>query len=514
MNVPLELPAPAPLQVTPGNQQLTLAWDPRAQEQHYSSYRILRSTDNGTTWAVRSSSAILNAENADAPGSLSYFLDSIAQNNQNYLYRLQGRSPLGIWGTASVAVAGSGRDPQQALNPTIGEITEEVTGQLKITWTVPEAHEEQIEGFVILRSREIQGPYSVISNDTLDANTRDFTDAQALSSAYYLVYAVGPQGSIFESYPKLGQINDITPPAIPTGLTGKADAYGNVQFNWNANTEPDLQGYRILISNSPDAAFIEISGDPSTRNNFEYQVDLSTGTRAIYVKVQATDHHENDSELSETLKIVLPDVTPPSTPLLIRADPSELGVKVEWNPSLSRDIAKHVVQRKALVEPNWEDLQTLEGTITGTQSLEDTSLVGYSDWEYRIMAFDSTGLFSNSKVLKVRPLAVKRAAVTIQKIETAIVDNVPALKLLWSYPADPNVHDFLIYRSKGEYDFIPFKTINLDKIIPVSSDASGNSIYTWKDTDIDRGVRYRYRIIARYLNGDTSPLSLVVEKSL
>lgn len=514
MNIPLELPTPAAPQVSAGDQQLVLSWDTRAQEQHYSSYRILRSSDNGTTWTIRNNAAILGAENNAAPASLSYFADSVAQNNQNYLYRLQGRSALGIWGPASASMAGVGKDPKKAINPSVSGVTEETPGQLKVQWTLPESNEALVQGFQVLRSRTVQGPYLPISADTLASSTRDFIDSQAPSSAYYMVQAIDQQGEVFESLPQLGQISDTTPPAAPTGLQGKADAYGRVNFSWTANTEADLQGYRILTSNYPNGAFIEISANPSLLNKYEYQVDLSTGAKAIYFKVQASDHHENTSEPSAVLAVALPDVSPPAIPLLIRADPTKLGVRVEWNPSESEDIAKHVVQRKALAEAKWEDLQTLEGALNGPQSLEDTTLAGYSDWEYRIMAFDSTGLFSNSKVLKVRPLTVKRAAVSIQKIETALVDNVPALKLLWTYPADPNVHDFLIYRSKGENDFIAFKTINLNQTPPLSTDAAGNAIYTWKDTDIDRGVRYRYRIIARYLNGDTSPWSSIIEKSL
>jgi len=65
-------------------------------------------------------------------------------------------------------------------------------------------------------------------------------------------------------------------------------------FEWNANTEPDLKGYYIYYSRNGGEFKREFTGKDTT-----FQVDLWSGQYRIYL--EAVDYSGNVSEPSDTL---------------------------------------------------------------------------------------------------------------------------------------------------------------------------------------------------------------------
>jgi hypothetical protein len=85
---------------------------------------------------------------------------------------------------------------------------------------------------------------------------------------------------------------DTTPPAPPTGL-GATAGNASVALAWNANTEPDLAGYRVYRSTSSGGGYSDIGGGLISGTSFD-DTGLTNGTTYYYV-VRAQDTSGNVS---------------------------------------------------------------------------------------------------------------------------------------------------------------------------------------------------------------------------
>ena len=86
---------------------------------------------------------------------------------------------------------------------------------------------------------------------------------------------------------------DNEPPAVPRGLTS-ITGDGEVLLTWYENTEPDLAGYRVYQSLSPEGPYYLIG-----ETNLDYFLDygLLNGQTYFYA-ITAYDENNNESELS------------------------------------------------------------------------------------------------------------------------------------------------------------------------------------------------------------------------
>ena len=115
---------------------------------------------------------------------------------------------------------------------------------------------------------------------------------------------------------------DTTPPAAPTGLkstvTRAREGYGQVRVTWNANTEPDLAGYRV----SRDGADLVSDLVPPPAWDDGERIE----GRYVY-SVVAVDKAGNVSP--PTKLPVLVDLTPPTVAFLAPASGASVTGSVE-----------------------------------------------------------------------------------------------------------------------------------------------------------------------------------------
>lgn len=82
-----------------------------------------------------------------------------------------------------------------------------------------------------------------------------------------------------------------------------------IQVSWNANTEPDLAGYKVYMGTAPGQY-----STPVTVTTPSYTFQGATDKTTYYVAVSAFDTSGNESALSDEVSIYVPDVTPPAKP--------------------------------------------------------------------------------------------------------------------------------------------------------------------------------------------------------
>jgi fibronectin type 3 domain-containing protein len=93
------------------------------------------------------------------------------------------------------------------------------------------------------------------------------------------------------------ETDDVTAPAKPQSLTA-VSGNTSISLSWSANTESDLDGYRIYRSESPDSGFSVIGSQALKliKGSIEYtDTSLSNGKRYYYV-ITSVDIYGNESE--------------------------------------------------------------------------------------------------------------------------------------------------------------------------------------------------------------------------
>ena len=83
---------------------------------------------------------------------------------------------------------------------------------------------------------------------------------------------------------------------------------GSITLTWQANPEPDIDGYAVYVSDVVDGeyGFIGITGAT------DYAVSLGEGDH--YFKLKAVDQCGNKSVFSDPSEVVRIDTTPPGKP--------------------------------------------------------------------------------------------------------------------------------------------------------------------------------------------------------
>lgn len=100
----------------------------------------------------------------------------------------------------------------------------------------------------------------------------------------------------------------------PLVIAQEAINYNPYGIQWNANTEPDMWGYRVYKSDAPNG---QVKGEeyaiitiPFGVENYIFPAEMEDGTG--YWRITAVDQAKNESDFSiEELKLVF-DHTPPS----------------------------------------------------------------------------------------------------------------------------------------------------------------------------------------------------------
>ena len=272
---------------------------------------------------------------------------------------------------------------------------------------------------------------------------------------------------------------DTIAPQMPAGLKGKVDSNGIVKLTWDSNPEADVAGYFIYRANSDKHVFTNILVKPVNAISYSDTISMKTLTEKIYYKITAVDYYGHVSEFSKMLVLERPDRIAPTPPSITTYSLDERKLTIDWKPSRSKDVVKHVVYKKMEKEP-FKIYQTFTGPI---KSIIDTSLRYGQLYEYKIIAVDDAGLSSvETSRLNVTPVN-KNLPGAVQLIRCEI-DAQGQLSLEWSDKTTTG-HQYIIYSSvqggKMEvFDRISNKT-TYSKKLPVVNDY----VFAVKSVDVN-----------------------------
>lgn len=434
----------------------------------------------------------LTMKNQSLPSEFASFADTLAAPTKDYTYRVYGITPFGTLSLPAQAVA-RGQDLVPPPAPSITE-NEQVEGStVRLSWAM-DITPPDLEGFEIGISRDPEGPFETdTTRALLPASTRTATDSRAISNRnnFYVVTAVDTAGNRTPSTSRYVHLVDSIPPPPPVNLSASADSNGIVTVTWDRGDVPDLMGYHIRQAHDPEDEPALETGEPLLDTVYVDTLKIRSLTKESYYDVIALDQNSNQSDASR-VRVRLPDVVPPTAPVIRSARPTSESVELAWTASVSEDVALHWVMRQAETDSMWSEHAELSGT---GDTYTDTSVVQGQTYAYMVVAEDSAGLRSEGG----RP-------VTARPYDTGIRPGVEALeveaedgdvRLNWAYPnAVDGSYWFIVYRAQGEGDLRRYLT---------------SEELTFADPSTNAEDAYRYAVQVMYEDGGQSRLSDVVE---
>ena len=487
-----ELPLPIGLAATFGDGFAQLSWNFSLLQNVYTSYIVERSEDN-TNFSQLNGLPIFNAEKNDGTESLSlYYTDSIP-NGKPYYYRVKGKTAFDETSLASEVVFG-GAKKELKFVPRISRKEIPTDTEAILFWEFDEKGNEEISGFELQRGNTDKGPFEIVKKG-IPPEERSTRIQNLKRINYFKIIAKGKNGLDSESFTTMVQPVDSIPPKPPIGLMGTMDTTGIVTITWDKNLEEDLSGYRIFKANNPDVEFSEVTNKTFTKETYLDTVPVRNLNQKIYYKIQAEDQRYNRSKHSEMLTIVKPDMVPPSPPVLKSFEVTDEGVRVNWLPSSSKDIASHSIYRKRgnSSETQWEQLN--EAMISVDTTFLDSKIAVPNSYSYTVVAKDSVGLES----LPSNSLAVlwKGKNLTEEDIKFTGTANreLRFINLGWKVK-NTEILEYRLYRGQDEESLKLYKTLNKD-------------VKGLNDVDLEINSKYVYGLQVVSAGGKTSVIKKV-----
>jgi fibronectin type 3 domain-containing protein len=491
-----KLPVPVEFTSEFGDKLVKLGWNTLAQNNIYIAWEIERSEDKGKHFKSLSEDVIVPFfEGTGSKNEYTFKFDSLQQNGKEYQYRLRGISSFGERGPWSEIVKGKGIETIKA-NANIISHQSDKKGVL-LQWIFPAEEEGNISGFRILRSDNHSVGFEDVSGRLKPAK-RNFLDKKPLGTGYYKVMVYLDTIAQKLSFPYLVQLTDSIPPHKPIGLTGVADSSGIVKLSWQANTDPDIYGYRIFRSASGNDEFTQLTTSPIPDAFYSDTLNKQDLNNAVFYKIMALDHRQNQSEFTEVVRVVKVDLIPPSMPVITQTKAAKEGVFLEWINSTSKDVVKHEVFRKLKSDTTWTKIAEVPlKKKTAKSEYKDIDAPSAHIVKYKVMAVDQRGNSSESSFsVEIKALSSAKN-LSLQKLSKQVDYEKGSLVISWEQPPKEVMH-YKVYRKTKTEAYALYETLD------------GNQS-SFNDYHLKLGDYCTYRIKVIYKDGSVSGFSKEVE---
>lgn len=470
---------------------IELRWNVENIAPAFTAYWIERSED-GRNWTRLNNTAYTQAtQNPNQePDKYFYFSDTtITQNYVPYKYRLVGITPFGELSEPSKIIEAMGRDKSAPSAPVITSI-KDVNGKIEFEWTIDNPPAD-LKGFLIGKSSAIGGQYEQLLSTPLSPSIRKFVDSNPdpIGENYYVVFAVDTANNVSASMPAYGFLSDSIPPSKPIGLRGMIDTTGIVTLHWTLGKDPDITGYRVYFANAADHEFSNLTPYPIQDTIFIDTLNLNTLTKEINYQIAAVDRNFNHSEKSEILKLIKPDIVPPTTPLISKYFVTDTAVILNVIPSSSDDVAQHILYRKGDKQNEWSKIKEFLSVNELKYQVVDNQVIGPNYYQYSVQAIDSAGNKSElSSSVGVR-VYKNTQDIQIDGLTAQYNQQSKSVNIRWNKPK-AEVSYYVIYRKVNQNKYENFASV----------DANKNS---FEDREIILYGEYQYGIKAIYKNGES-----------
>jgi hypothetical protein len=159
----------------------------------------------------------------------------------------------------------------------------------------------------------------------------------------------------------------------------------------------------------------------------------------------AIDYRQNQSVMSTPVRVIRPDIIPPSPPIIKSVVTSGAGVRFVFEISSSTDVVSYRFERKRQGIPGWTSLLTFPAASPVGNYFDDSG-DKRKVYEYRLLAIDDAGLISSSDIIKAQRID-DGLRHPIQNLAAQVVSGEKIVNLSWDYVYDKDVIGFEVYRA-------------------------------------------------------------------
>lgn len=480
-----------PFALLPGDKAATLRWSHAPLRGHAVAYLIERSKD-GKTFSAIGAPVIFDRKSkgvGDDPLGMEW-VDPLPANDETWHYRLVALDAFGMRSVENPVLQVTPRE-DPALPPfSAVRIETAQDGSSTLSWSYPMP--AGLKGFQVIHSTEGPlGPYALSHAEPLPASARSFTHQwDVRDDVHYRLMAIDTEGQARASDLIYRALADEIPPNVPEGVQVEVDSTGQVTIHWQPVQDRDLKGYRVFKSFQADRGFVQLTRVPIADTLFTDTLSLQRLDKQVYYQVVALDGSYNQSTPSLTAVGRMPDVLPPSAPLLTKADVDrEHRVTLAWRPSSSPDVAYYDVQYRDAGDTLF---QSLRMATPAQHEIQDAGFAQVPHWrEYRVLAVDSAGNVAPSNLRR----AVRRDGTARPAAPTDLRATVEEGHVTLSWTVDPatEVSHLLVYLQRA------------DEAKPVLVDRVEAQASTTLTRPAQQGDRYRLQAVNE--RGVKSPLS-------
>lgn len=484
---PLKLAPPREFSVQWDDSLARLQWLTNIDKGIYTAYVVERSTDGKSFTPVTDLPVMPSAEKPGHP--FSFFIDSLTDNETTWHYRIKGLTPFGDAGPYSQIVNGHGMPALES--PFIDSIAAIDNKKIYLQWHLSSLLKSKTQSVVVTRAPKAEGPYKDISQP-LDKQAVTFIDEKPPADSYYRIKIKTTDNRTVYSLPELGQVIDMQPPAMPVGVKGKIDSTGIVHLEWDANTEPDLRGYRVFRANAIHEEFTEVTRRILKKNSFTDTVKVQTLSEKVLYRIVAVDKMYNPSQYSQIYTLKRPDKVAPSPPVFTycRVQDTVAGILIQWKNSSSEDVVKQVLYRvNSQVGSFNKDVVFTDSTNTIHEWIDTTVQPG-SKYYYELVAFDEASNIAKNRSGDMEYETAFRPA--INDIKALANREKKLISIEWKHDQEPAI--YYVYRSVNNQPFLLYKKLT----------GKQKSV---TDEEIKIGNGYAYRIKAEWTSGKTTKMS-------
>lgn len=471
-----------------GDLTVTLRWPTLLHKGVYSAYHIQRSEDGKRFHNISDFPYIHMSENTSSEEA--FFVDSLVSNQKKYFYRIHGISPFAETGPFSNVVSGEGKDNLFGLL-VIREAKPTENKTVRIQWKFPKEMENQIEGFVVSKASNPDGPFTdVATRKVISKEQREFIDKITFNNTYYVLRAIDKnRKEVLRSFPYLVQVADDTPPATPLNITGRIDKNGMVNLNWQANSDLDLLGYRVFRNNSLHEEPVEVTKDILVKNSFMDTINIQVLNKKLYYFLIAVDRNYNTSDYSKPFELSRPDIIAPAAVVIKKTEMAGDSLKLQWINSVSPDVERYELSRIEHDEKLNRVIKTWRPSAL-SEAFTDTRLVPGKRYAYVFTVFDSTG---NKTETRSREFLFEPGfRISVTGITSEIDRTDKKITLQWKNNEEATrCH---IFRKMNDGHYMLYKTLE------------GNT-EIFVDKNIHISNTYCYKIQPQYGNGVKAILS-------
>ncbi|MCD4690832.1 S8 family serine peptidase, partial [bacterium] len=470
---------PTGLNAVPGSGEgeIDVDWNDNG-ESDFDHYRIERAESPSFSGAVSFTTAT------------SDYADTGLTSGERYYYRVYAVDAGGNESGASSTDSAVATDLAPAAPTGLSAVPGSGEGEIDIDWN------DNGEGdFDHYRVERADSP-SFSGASSFTTATSEYADSGLTlgDTYYYRVYAVDAGGNESGASSTDSAVATDLAPAAPTGLTAvSGPGEGEILVSWSANTEPDLDRYRLERSTAPD---FEPGSEPFEEFAVFFQDTGLIPGELYYYRVYAIDAGGNESAPSTVESAIALDLDP-AAPIGLAASPGAGAgvIDIDWTDNGEADFDHYRLERA--------DNPAFTGAVsftTATSDYADSGLTPSATYHYRAFAVDANSNESG-------PSNTGSAAAT---------DAAPAAPTGLAAEDGPSDGEIqLSWDASLEFDFDRYRLErDTTAVFGVGTTAHETTNEDYLDSGLAAGVTYYYRLFVIDQGENVSAPSDIVEHTL